>query len=435
MGLFDSIYLKKYKSLMKQINELNEKNVKGYDTFKEYVLSDKIMMSYFRQLKELEKKYSKLHVDSFETFQKRIYEQLNDTYYKKLKEINRIEDKDDREKKIQELKQNIKDSYGHCCDPQLNIILNDINSKINNDENQKGNKTKIIDISNNNSQRKLKYFDEEYYDYIRNCAFNLKEAKESLSNNACISCGCILDKQIKVNRKCPNCNNKIYIRTDMYSKEKLELSDKTLKDFEDYDKKIREILFFERIMKKNEFVYSEYMTDFEKIKYKSVSVRDIMWQFANKVASDLDNTGYKIFIIASKRNKTDRVLENFNAIRCLQLAIQQYVTMYEIANYENKSDIALDLLTQIVYRDVQVVELDKEGDSFRKFTMDDYISQIHSGLVLEFLDKNQYTIEDFKKIFLDTRHPFILARLSNEETWKYIEVALKRQLKWNNHNN
>lgn len=119
------------------------------------------------------------------------------------------------------------------------------------------------------------------------------------------------------------------------------------------------------------------MTEFKSIKNKSVNVRDIMWQFANKVGTDLDNSGYKIFMIASRKNKNDRALENFNAIRCLQLAIQEYVTMYEIANYENKTEIALDLLTQIAYRDVQVVELDKEGDVFRKFTIDDYIAQIH----------------------------------------------------------
>ena len=139
-------------------------------------------------------------------------------------------------------------------------------------------------------------------------------------------------------------------------------------------------------------------------------------------------------MIASRKNKNDRVLENFSAIRFLKLAIQEYVTMYEIANYENKTEIALNLLTQIAYRDVQVVELDKEGDSFREFTIDDYISQIHSSLIVEFLDKNDYTIDDFKNIFLETKHPFILSRLSNNETWNYIEEALERQIKWNNQN-
>lgn len=287
----------------------------------------------------------------------------------------------------------------------------------------------------NHKPRKLKYFDQEYNNLINNSAFNLKEAIECLDNNACISCGSILDSQIKGNRKCPNCQKKIYVRSDVYSKQKLELCDDTIKDFEKYDKKVREILFCERIMKNKEYIYQNYMQEFLTIKNRNINVRDTMWQFANKLGSDLDNEGYKIFMKASLMNRHDRVLENFNAIRYLKLAIQEYVTMYEMANYKKQKDIALDLLTQIAYRDIQVVELDKEGDSFRKFTIEDYISEVHSALIVEFLDKNKYTIEDFKKSFINTRHPFILPRLSNDDTWKYIEIALERQLKWNKQNN
>ena len=287
----------------------------------------------------------------------------------------------------------------------------------------------------NNKPRKLKYFNQEYNNLVNNSAFNLKEAIECFNNNACISCGNILDSQIKGNRKCPSCQNKIYVRSDVYSKQKLELCDDTIKDFEKYDKKVREILFCERIMKNKEYIYQNYIQEFLTIKNRNINVRDTMWQFANKLGSDLDNQGYKIFMKASLMNKHDRVLENCNAIRCLKLAIQEYVTMYEIANYKKQKDIALDLLSQIAYRDIQVVELDKEVDSFRKFTIEDYISEVHSALIIEFLDKNKYTIEDFKKVFLDTRHPFILPRLSNDDTWKYIEIALEKQLKWNKQNN
>lgn len=287
----------------------------------------------------------------------------------------------------------------------------------------------------NNKPRKLKYFNQEYNNLVNNSAFNLKEAIECFNNNACISCGSILDSQIKGNRKCPSCQNKIYVRSDVYSKQKLELCDDTIKDFEKYDKKVREILFCERIMKNKEYIYQNYMQEFLTIKNRNINVRDTMWQFANKLGSDLDNEGYKIFMKASLMNKHDRVLENFNAIRCLKLAIQEYVTMYEIANYKKQKDIALDLLSQIAYRDIQVVELDKEVDSFRKFTIEDYISEVHSAIIIEFLEKNKYDIEYFKQVFIETRHPFILPRLSNDDTWKYIEIALEKQLKWNKQNN
>lgn len=286
----------------------------------------------------------------------------------------------------------------------------------------------------NNKPRKLKYFDQEYNNLVNNSAFNLKEAVECLNNNACISCGSILDSQIKGNRKCPSCQKKIYVRSDVYSKQKVELCDGTIKDFEKYDKKVREILFCERIMKNKEYIYQNYMQDFLTIKSRNINVRDIMWQFANKIGSDLDNDGYKIFMKASLMNKHDRVLENFNAIRCLDSATQEYVTMYEIANYENKKEIALNLLAHIAYRDIQIVALDEEGDAFRTFTEEEYLSKVHSAIIIEFLEKNKYDIEYFKQVFIEIRHPFILPRLSNEDTWEYIEKSLKVQIKWNNKN-
>lgn len=439
MGLFDSIYLNRYKSLLQKINDLNEKNGKGYNTFKEYVLSDEVMMSYFRQLKELEKKYSKLHVDSFETFQRRIYEQLNDIYHKKLNEIIAIKDKGIYNQRITELKQNIEDSFGHCCDPQLNIILNDINKIIGSDTAQKDEKNDLstkknnINISKlkNIKKRKLEYFDEKYNEYIKYCDFNLKEAIESYNNNACINCGSVFDSQIKGNKKCPICKKKIYVRTDMFNKDKVEVCDSTLKSFEKYDKTIREILFCEKIMKNNQFVYKEYMSLFNSIKNKNTNVKSIMWEFINKVGMELDNLGYKYFMIASRKNVRDRALENFDAIRYLGLANQQYVALFNIANYEHKTNIALDTLTHVAYRDIQIVVLDKEGDCFRKFKTEDYTSQVHSAIIVEFLEKNGYTIDVFKKHFLETRHPFILPRLSNQESWGYIELSLKQQIEWN----
>ncbi len=55
MGIMDAIYKSKYNTLIAKIDELNKKNSEGYKTFKEYVLSDDIMASYFSELKELQK--------------------------------------------------------------------------------------------------------------------------------------------------------------------------------------------------------------------------------------------------------------------------------------------------------------------------------------------------------------------------------------------
>lgn len=287
---------------------------------------------------------------------------------------------------------------------------------------------KIKKVSN---KKKLLYFNEEYENLKMSTPINLEEASKLFLNKVCCNCGCILEKEIKGTTKCPECKEKVYVRTDMISKKKLVIGEKDIEKFNKYDKLVREILFMERLMKNKEYIYRNYMDLFYSLKQKSSSVRDTMWQFSNKVGYEMDNMGYKQFMKASKLKPTDRVLENDNAIRNLELANLQYVTLYEIANYEKKNEIAFNLLTDIAYRDIQIVVLDKEGDQFREFEMEDYINKVHSALIMEFLEKNNYTIDEFKNKFLKNKHPFILPRLSNEETWKYIEKALKEQQTWN----
>ena len=260
---------------------------------------------------------------------------------------------------------------------------------------------------------------------------NLEEASKLFLSKVCCNCGYILAKDIKGTTKCPECKEKVYVRTDMISKKKLVIGEKDIEKFNKYDKLVREILFIERLMKNKEYIFRDYMELFYSLKQKSSSVKDTVWQFSNKVGCEMDNMGYKQFMKASKLESTDRVLENDNAIRNLELATLQYVALYEIANYEKKNEIAFNLLTDIAYRDIQIVVLDKEGNPFHEFEMEDYINKVHSALTMEFLEKNNYTIDEFKNKFLENRHPFILPRLSNEETWKYIEKALKRQQTWN----
>ena len=277
------------------------------------------------------------------------------------------------------------------------------------------NSSKVKEIKkeqkNVNNKKKLLYFNEEYEKIKMATPINLEEANQFFENKVCCNCGCALEKEIKGTKKCPECKEKIYIRTDMITKKKLEIGEKDIKNFQSYDDEIREILFMERLMKNKNFIYKNYMELFYSLKQKNISVRDIMWQFSNKIAAELDNIGYKQFISASKLKPTDRVLENDNAIRNFEQANLEYVTLYEISNYEGKNEIAFNLLTDIAYRDVQIVELDKEGNKFHESELEDYI--------------NNYTIKEFKNKFLANTHPFILPRLSNEDTWKYIEKALK----------
>ena len=130
MGLFDKMYLKKYNYLMDKIEELNKKNRKGYETFKEFVIADVLMLDYFKQLKQLERKYSKLTVDSYEIFSEKVYNQLYEVYNDKVNKIFEEKDFQERDKKLKLLKADINSSYGHGFDKQVSKISKDIDNKI-----------------------------------------------------------------------------------------------------------------------------------------------------------------------------------------------------------------------------------------------------------------------------------------------------------------
>ena len=55
----------------------------------------------------------------------------------------------------------------------------------------------------------------------------------------------------------------------------------------------------------------------------------------------------------------------------------------------------------------------------------DIMGNIFPEVILKFLKKSGYSIDDFKKIFLEKRHPFILEQISNEESWNYVYDSIK----------
>ena len=429
MSLFESIYLKKYNSLMKKINDLNTRNVKGYPTFREYVLSDEIMISYFWQLKDLEKKYYKLSVDSFETFQKRLYEQLDEIYKKKLKEINRISDNDDRLKKMNDLKQNIKDSYGHGCNPQLNIILEDISKKIENssDENDFSTnniKEKIINKENTHRKR-LEFFDDFLDDWLYEDGQMFKDEYLYYKNNCCPNCGCIIDKKVTSSKKCNECNEKMIVRTNKITSEKLLMSEKRISEYDKHDKKRSELLYYDKMIEKRKYLYDKYLEKFYDLKAKSADPRNVVFPFVSYVGGELDREAYKNYMQAINMPEKDLILESFEIIREFERANLQYNLLAEISDYEGHPDIALDSFATTAYRAVQIGILEGLLNPIHKMETIDFMNYIFPGMIINFLDKSGYSYEDFKKNFIEKRHPFILPQLSNEESWRYVEETFK----------
>lgn len=140
MSIFENIQMSKYKKIMEQIEALNKRNVQGYNSFAEYCVADEIMINYFEELKNIERRLPSLTVDSYDKFEQNTFEQLNGIYEKKINDIFEkkdysISDEDFLNKKLsklESLKKDILNGYGHKCDKMLDAFIKDINDKIEN---------------------------------------------------------------------------------------------------------------------------------------------------------------------------------------------------------------------------------------------------------------------------------------------------------------
>jgi hypothetical protein len=174
MSIFDNFYINKYKKLLNQIEKLNIKNVKGYKTFFEYVLADQEMINYFKQLKDLEKKCNKIHVDSYETFENNIFKQLKQIYEKKLYEIMEEENYDDKLSKLLKFKEELNKCFGYGSDKAIKKIIDDIEEKI------KFTNNYIINDSNKNEKTYEKMYNVEILEQIERANEPIEEEADEL---------------------------------------------------------------------------------------------------------------------------------------------------------------------------------------------------------------------------------------------------------------
>ena len=119
-----------YKYLLYKVEKLNKKNVRGYDTFKEYVLSDEKMLKYYKRLKSLEKRIKNLRVDSYETFEKTVFTQLDDIFNKMLSKILEQNNSQIKVEKLRILKKDLENCLGYSFDEKIEKLLNKIDKII-----------------------------------------------------------------------------------------------------------------------------------------------------------------------------------------------------------------------------------------------------------------------------------------------------------------
>lgn len=298
---------------------------------------------------------------------------------------------------------------------------------------KKNNISKKCNISNFNLNKSKKQLTSlEYFeDKMKEC--NFKYEKNFLNEyllfekNVCPNCACVLDKKVTTTKKCPECGEKIITRTNAYTKKRLLLSENKVNLFEKYNSEMKEILFYENQLKKTYFFHQDYLNIFFNMKRKNptYSARDYTYTFYNIVASEIDRKNYYQYIKNKRLNKKDRVLEQFEVIRQFNIATQVYVQMFIIQEYKEKIEFALEMLAKIAYRDIQIKKLDFLENPYCKESKEEYVSCVHTSLIMNFLNKYNLTITDFKEIYFNYNQRFIIENLTKENVWNYIEKALK----------
>ncbi len=437
--------MSRYKALLNKIEKLNEKNVKGYKTFKEYVLSDEIMISYFKDLKKLEKKFSKLHVDSYETFERHLYEQLKEIYDKMLSEIYKNTDEQKINIALINFQNDIDDSHGHGCDYVIDKLLNDLKYKIKNTSNVEIDKTseetKTIEEKTNEVKKRASgelIFNDEMKLWIDENFELFHDNYKYYENNCCPNCGVVLDSKIKSSRNCSSCKKKIICRTNKETGRKLLLTDNQLGLYEKNDEKRKDILFFEKQMKSLSNSYPDYMYYFWNLKREKpdMSTRDYTWCFENWLMNTLDCELIREYQKDLKLSFQDRVLKCDQHVFALTHVSYIYDKMISIAKYKGKDDVAEEMMLSLIYRSVELAHLYYYHWEDRPFSEIQFYSDASFGMhiVKEYLEENNLRFEDLKDLFFERAHSFVLNVLTKEDAWPILCEAYKRYIYLVEHN-
>ena len=80
----------------------------------------------------------------------------------------------------------------------------------------------------------------------------------------------------------------------------------------------------------------------------------------------------------------------------------------------------------IDFLDTSFKILDIESNLHYKHSSQDILNMISVNLIVDLINKSHYSFDEFKKIFIEQRHPFIIPKISNEDSWKYVELAMNK---------
>lgn len=124
----------------------------------------------------------------------------------------------------------------------------------------------------------------------------------------------------------------------------------------------------------------------------------------------------------------DMILKSFSIVDLFKRANNEYAILFNICMFKKKYNVAIYSLADIIYRDIQIESLYSELNTVHTPKKDDYVYAIVTRMkgLKDLIHESNYSLNDFKEIFIKQGHPFILSRISNELSWKYVEATIKK---------
>lgn len=270
---------------------------------------------------------------------------------------------------------------------------------------------------------KVNYFEQEQNNWKEENKNLFYDNYEFFNNNCCPNCGVVLNSEIKTSKKCSECKEKIVVRTNPLTKEKLLLCEKDLKKYESNDNKRKEINFCSNLIKNTSFVCNDIGKKLNKLKKEKpdLSVRDYTWNILMNLSNELTNDGLKKYNKIVNLPYRDRALEVFDVVKTFEKSNLAFDRMVSLAEYEHKDNVLITMLPQAIHLGISTQYI----YALPKFQMnldEERICQLDCCKILyDYLNRNNMTIDDFKPIYLEHAKNLIIPTITPDLAWMYVK--------------
>ena len=275
-----------------------------------------------------------------------------------------------------------------------------------------------------------KYLSNEFMQLYYDIAQEFATEKEYYDNGCCPYCGVVTEKKINTSKKCSSCKSYIWKRSNYITKQGYLLTNDRMKKYNDYEYKIKDLSFYEKLLKNKELLFD---TDYDKARkilkdiindyrYKYTSVRDIVWNFFQDYRMNYEKDAMSALNELIKEDDMIDRLGTYHVVKGNFFKSNRFARgMIDICKYNTHYDVALDLLARVTY-DSQTVEFLYYG--INEFSEIDHIAvyqECYPHDIIEFLKESNYDLDDFKQQYF--RVNTLLGNsnlLTKENGWQYI---------------